>query len=74
LVQGTFCYVSLNELEECETNEDRFELVSDRFDEVKQYQREVTEQEVAEYYKECKELRIDFVADDTPDGWYVDYE
>ena len=74
LVQGTFCYVSLKELEACETNEDRLELVSDRFDEVKQYQCEVTEQEVAEYYKECKELRIDFVADDTPDGWYVDYD
>jgi hypothetical protein len=41
---------------------------------VKQYQREVTEQEVADYYKECKEWRIDFVADDTPDGWYVDYD
>ena len=74
LVQGTFCYVSLKELEACETNEDRLELVSDRFDEVKQYQREVTGQEVAEYYKECKEIRIDFVADNTPDGWYVDYD
>ena len=74
LVQGTFCYVSLKELEACEIGEESLLLVWNKFDEVKQYQREVTEQEVAEYYKECKELRIDFVADDTPDGWYVDYD
>lgn len=72
LVQGTFCYVSLKELEAFEDNEDRIELVWDKFDEVKQYQRELTEEEVIEYYKECRELRIDFVSIDTPDGWYVD--
>lgn len=74
LVQGTFCYVSLKELEACEDNEERLLLVSDRFDEVHQYQREATEEEVNDYYKKCKELRIDFVADDTPDGRYVDFD
>jgi len=73
LVQGTFCYVSLKELEACEYNEKKFELVLGKFGEVKQYQCELTKEEVIEYYKECKELLIDFVADDTPDGWYVDY-
>jgi hypothetical protein len=73
LVQGTFCYVSLKELKACEDNEDRIEFVWERFEDVKQYQCEATEQEVVEYYKECKELPIDFVSSDTPDGWYVDY-
>lgn len=74
LVQGTFCYVSVKESEACEDNEERIALLFDRFEGVKQYQREATEKEVLEYYKDCKELRIDFVADDTPDGWYVDYD
>lgn len=74
LVQGTFCYISLKELEACENGGESFLLVWNKFDEVKQYQREVTEEEVAEYYKGCKECRIDFVADGTPDGWYVDYD
>lgn len=71
LVQGTFCYVPVKDLECIGTHTDRLLLALDKFDEVKQYQREVTKKEVVEYYKDCEKLGIDLVSVNTPDGWYV---
>ncbi|MBP5722085.1 MAG: hypothetical protein J6X18_00675 [Bacteroidales bacterium] len=72
LVQGTFCYVFVPILETCDSEEAN-ELVEEVFEEIKQYQKEVSEQEVLDYYKGATELRIDCVSEDTPDGLYVDY-
>ncbi len=62
LVQGTFCYISLDDAKEADK-------VEEAFGEVKQYQREVTEQEVLEYYAH-KRLPIFCVSKDTPEGTY----
>lgn len=72
-VQGTFCYVSVDDLEALSSNEEKTECLYHAFEETKQYQGEVSEAEVAEYYKGAKELRMEFVSNDTPDGWYVHY-
>lgn len=72
-VEASGCYVSVEELDACANNEEKSNLLSDAFDNSKQYQGEVTEDGVREYYKDAKELRMVFVDDDTPVGWYVNY-
>ena len=62
LVQGTFCYISLDEAK-------NLYKVDEAFDEVKQYQHEVSEQEVLDYYNHQK-LPITCVTEHTPYGTY----
>ena len=64
-VEGTFCYIPLMG---CDT-----EKADDAFDLTKQYQGRVEENDVIEFYKGSKELKICEVTKDTPDGIYVDY-
>ena len=71
-VQGTFCYVSVNDLEAL-SDDEKLERLYRAFEETKQYQGEVTETEVNEYYEGAKELRMEFVTSETPDGLYVHY-
>ena len=72
-VQGTFCYVSVEELNACKDDEEKTELVTDAFDNIKQYQGDISESEACEYYKDTKELHMIKVTQETPDGWYVNY-
>ncbi|MBP5722864.1 MAG: hypothetical protein J6X18_04735 [Bacteroidales bacterium] len=62
LVQGTFCYISLDDAKDADK-------VEEAFGEVKQYQCEVTEQEVLDYYNHQK-LPITCVTEHTPYGIY----
>ena len=72
-VQSAGCYVSVEELEACSNDEEKLNLLSDAFENSKQYQGEISKEEVAEYYKEASELRMEKVTKDTPVGWYVHY-
>lgn len=65
-VEGTFCYVPVTEFISTEQ-------VHDAFYNVKQYQGVVSKEDAVDFYKDCKELRLDCVTADTPDGKYVDY-
>ena len=64
-VQASGCYISVDEL-----NGDG-EKAYDAFDEAKQYQGDITEEEIREYYKDAVVLPFDQVTQNTPDGWYV---
>lgn len=64
-VQACGCYISVDEL-----NGDS-EKAYDAFDNAKQYEGDMTEEDVREYYKDATELRMEKVTQDTPDGWYV---
>jgi hypothetical protein len=64
-VQASGCYISVDEL-----NGDS-EKAYDAFDEAKQYQGDITEEGIREYYKDAVVLPFDQVTQDTPDGWYV---
>lgn len=72
-VEGTWCYVSVEELDACNDDDQKLELLQKAFDETKQYEGDMTEDEVREYYKDATELRMEKVTQDTPDGWYVHY-
>lgn len=67
-VQACGCYLSIDEL-----NCDFAEIMNQTFENAKQYQGDVTEDKVRKYYEGAKELRMEFVCDDTPDGLYVNY-
>ena len=64
-MQASGCYISVDELNgDCEK-------AYDAFDEAKQYQGDITEEGIREYYKDAVVLPFDQVTQDTPDGWYV---
>jgi hypothetical protein len=66
LVQGTWLYIDINDAGNAET-------IAKAWAETKQYQGEITEDKIREYYKNAKELPYEKVTQDTPCGWYVDF-
>lgn len=72
-VEASGCYVGVEELGAFGNDEEKLNRLYHEFEISKQYQGEISEAEVAEYYKDATELRMEFVSEDTPDGWYVHY-
>mgnify|MGYP007069835210 CR=1 FL=1 len=70
-VEASGCYVSVEDLDAFDNDDQKLELLYHEFAESKQYLGDMTEDEVREYYKDVIELRMDKVTQDTPDGWYV---
>lgn len=64
LVQGTFCYMDVDGTQ----NSEKAEVL---FSETKQYQGEVTEADVIEYYKGLTPLLFSEVTTETPNGMYI---
>lgn len=67
LVQGTFCYMDIDGKQSTEKAEELFSLT-------KQYQETLTPEQVQDYYKKCKHLLYENVTQDTPCGFYVNYQ
>ena len=70
-VEACGCYVSVEELGAFENDDEKLNRLYHEFEISKQYEGDMTEEDVREYYKDATELRMEKVTQDTPDGWYV---
>lgn len=73
LVQGTFCYIEVEEIMATSDSDKLDALIDREFSEVNQYQCDMTEEEVCDYYNNIPELHYSKVSLETPDGTYISY-